>query len=222
MAVYNNRYYPDTRNSTWSDISTLSWSDSDLDWSNFNANIGNASVSWSYTTNATDLGSSKWFYPVTQVLWDDSEPVTIQYEYSNDDSTYTTANAEPMYGRYVKTKITTDGAYLTSIQTFIETEPVVETYYNLNTSTLSGNVDYRTLSTASFSQVQSVTITPSITETKPVQGRLVSNNTDSITIRIVDLDTWDKVSINANVNIVVVGFPKLTANSTTGTVSVTG
>lgn len=220
MAVYNNRYYPDTRNSSWSDISTLTWADSDLNWTSFSSNANVSSSSWSYTTTATDLGSNKWFYPTTYVIWDNTQPVTINYEYSTDGSSYTTANAEPMYGRYLKTKITTTGSYLTKIETLVNTQAKTETYYNLNTSTLSGNVSHKILDTSNFSKVQSVTITSAITETKSVQGYLVSNNTDSITIRVIDLDTWDKVAVDANVNIVVVGFPKITANATSGTVSV--
>jgi hypothetical protein len=37
---------------------------------------------------------------------------------------------------------------------------------------------------------------------------------------VVDLDTWGKTAVDGNVNIVVVGFPRLVANTTLGTVSV--
>jgi hypothetical protein len=66
-----------------------------------------------------------------------------------------------------------------------------------------------------------VVITPATTETKVIQGKLLADNTSNIAIKIVDIDTWDRVAIDANVNIVLTGFPTLTANSTTGTVTVT-
>lgn len=223
MAVYNNRYYPDTNLITWQDLAddAITWGDSTQDWISFSANVTGVGGSWSYTTTATDLASSKWFYPTTTVAWDDTQPVTIQYEYSTDGSTYTTANAEPMFGRYVRTKITTDGQYLESISTAINTEPKVETYFNVNTAALSGNIDSRTFTTPGFSKIQSVVITPATTETKVIQGQLLADNTSNISIRVVDVDTWSRVSTDANVNIVLTGFPTLTANSTTGTVTVT-
>jgi len=219
MAVYGNVYYPDSRNSTWSSISTLTWADSDYNWASFGANTANATASWSYTTTATDLGSYKSFYPTTEVVWDSQQPVTIQYEYSTDGNTYVTANAEPMSGRYIRTKITTTGAWLSSINTIINTDTKTETYYNLNTATLSGNVNYRTVNTQNFSSIQSLVVTPTASETKSISGRLI-DNTGNIKIRIIDLDTWGKTAVDANVNIVVVGFPRLIANSTLGTVTV--
>lgn len=219
MAVYGNLYYPDSRNSTWADISTLTWADGDYNWASFSANSANATASWSYTTTATDLGSYKSFYPTTDVVWDDTQPVTIQYEYSTDGNTFVLANAEPMSGRYMRTKITTTGAWLASIDTEINTDTRTESYYNLDTATLSGNVNYRTLSTQNFSSIQSLSVTPTATETRPVTGRLL-DSTGNIKIRVIDLDTWGKTAVDANVNIVVVGFPRLVANATTGTVTV--
>lgn len=223
MAIYNNRYYPDTNLATWQDLEddAITWGDSDVNWIRFSANVTGVGGSWSYTTTATDLGAAKWFYPTTTVRWDDSEPVTIDYQYSQDDVTYTTANAEPMFGQYVRTRITTEGDYLESISTTINTEPRVETYLSVNTAALSGNVDSRTFATPGFSQIQSVLITPSSTETRVIQGQLLADNTSTISIKIVDIDTWDRVSVDANVNIVLTGFPQLTANTATGTVTIT-
>ena len=86
MAVYANLYYPDSRNSTWSDISSLTWAECDYNWASGNSLQANSTASWSYTTTRTDLGAVKTFYPLTRVVWDSSQPVTIEYEYSNDDS----------------------------------------------------------------------------------------------------------------------------------------
>lgn len=219
MAVYGNVYYPDSRNSTWANIASLTWADADFNWASISANAANSTASWNYTTSSTDLGSRKSFYPTTQVVWDNTQPVTIQYEYSDDDVTYSTANAEPISARYIRTKITTTGAYLVSIDTQINTDARTETYNNLNTATLSGNVDYRTLNTQNFSGIQSLSVTPTATETRPVTGRLL-DTTGNVKIRIVDLDTWGKTAVDANVNIVVVGFPRLEANATLGTVTV--
>lgn len=220
MAVYNNRYYPDSQAVTWADLGTRSWAEFDYNWTSGNTTIANASVTWSYTTTATDLGTVKSFYPTTQVVWDDAQPVTIAYEYSTDGSSYTSTGAGPITARYIRTNVTTSGSYLTSIQTDINYDPKIETLYNVDTSTLSGNVTHRILNTNNFSRVQSISITPATTETRPISGQLVSNDTGNITIRAVNLDTWDKVAVDATVNIVVVGFPALTANTATGTVSV--
>lgn len=219
MAIYGNVFYPDSRNSTWANIASLTWADSTFNWASWNANAANSTSSWSFTTTATDLGSQKSFYPTSQIEWDRAQPVTIQYEHSNDDVTYTTANAEPITSRYIRTKITTTGAYLVSIDTQINTDTKTETYANINTATLTGNVNFRTVNTQNFSGIQSLVITPTSTESRPLSGRLM-DPLGNIKIRVVDLDTWGKTAVDGNVNIVVVGFPRLTANATLGTVSV--
>ena len=219
MAVYGNVYYPDERNSTWANIATVTWANSTFNWASFDANAANSTASWSFTTSATDLGSYKSFYPTTEVDWDNRQPVTIQYEYSTDGNTYVTANAEPISSRYIRTKITTTGAYLTSINTTVNTDTRTETYYNLDTATLAGNVNYRTVNTQNFSGIQTLVVTPTAAETRPLTGRLI-DPTGNIKIRIVDLETWGKTAVDGNVNIVVVGFPRLVANTTLGTVSV--
>jgi len=222
MAIYNNRFFPDTNLATWQDLAddAITWADSTENWISISANVTGVGGSWNFTTTATDLGSSKWFYPTTTVRWDDEEPVTIDYEYSVDDVSYTTANAEPMFGRYVRTRITTEGAYLESIATTINTEPRVETYLSVNTAALSGNVDSRTFPTPGFSQIQSVLITPSSVETRIIQGQLITDNTSNIEISVRDVDTWGQITTDANVNIVLTGFPQLVANTQTGTVTI--
>jgi len=221
MAIYNNNYYPDSRNSTWANIASLTWADSAYDWSSFNANTANATASWYYTTSSVDLGSTRTFYPTTQVSWDYSQPMYITYDYSTDGTTYYNTTAGSITARYYRTNVATASSYVGSIITQENYDPTSETYYNLNTSTLSGNVDYRTLNTNSFSSIQSIIVTPGITETRPVAGRLLSNDTGNIKLRVVNLDTWDKVAVDANVNIVVAGFPYLTTNANAGVVAVT-
>lgn len=218
MSVFNNRYYPDSRTATWADISTLTWADGDFDWLTFNANSANSTAAWSYTTTSTDLGSRRSFYPETVVEWDDSQPVTITYLVSDDDVNFTTYQPGALEGRYLRTQINTAGAWVSSITTTIQTEPRVETWYAVNTASLSGNTTHRTLYTNNFSRITSVSITPSVSESRPVAGRLISNSTNSIQFRAEDTDTWDQVAVDANVNIVVVGFPQLTSNSIQGIV----
>lgn len=222
MAVYNNRYYPDSRNSTWTSLGTMTWADATGDWASFDPVSANATASWSYTTTATDIGSVKSFYPTTQVQWDRSQPVTIEYEYSTNGSSYTTVGAVPMTARYMRTKITTTGAYLASIDTQINTDTTAESFVGIDSSTLSGNINYRSLPTSNFSTITSLAVTPATTETRPVTGKIQTNdNAGNVTIKVVDLDTWGKTSVDATVNIVVVGFPRITANASLGTVSVT-
>jgi hypothetical protein len=221
MAIYNNNYYPDSRNSTWANTASFTWAESDYNWSSFSANAAVSTSTWSYSTSATDLGSQKTFYPTTEVTWDDTKPITITYDYSLDDTTYYNTQPGSITARYFKTNVSTAGSYVGSIFTQVNYNPTSETYYNLNTVTLSGNVNYRILNTNNFSSIQSVAVTPSITETRPVAGRLLANDTGNIQLRIVNLDTWDKVAVDANVNIVVTGFPYLTTNANAGIVAVT-
>jgi hypothetical protein len=221
MAIYNNNYYPDSRNSTWADIADLTWADATYDWSAFSPTSSNATATWSYTTDAQDLGSQKTFYPTTEITWDSSKPITITYDYSQDGTTYYNTQPGSITARYIKTNVSTAGSYVGSIFTQINYNPTSETHYNLNTATLAGNVNYRTLDTNNFSSIQSVSVTPAVSETRPVAGRLIANNTGNIQLRIVNLDTWDKVAVDANVNIVVTGFPFLTTNANAGIVAVT-
>lgn len=218
MAVYNNNYYPDSRNSTWADIADLTWADSTFNWSAFSPTSANATATWSYTTSAEDLGSQKTFYPTTEVEWDSSSPIYISYDYSQDGTTYYNTQPGSITARYLKTNVSTAGSYVGSVFTQVNYNPRSETHYNLDTSTLSGNVNYRTLDTNNFSSIQSITITPGLTETRPLSGRLLANNGANVQIRIVNLDTWDKVAVDGNVNIVVSGFPFLTNNPNTGSV----
>jgi hypothetical protein len=221
MAIYNNTYYPDSRNSTWDDIASLTWADSTYNWSAFSPTSANASATWSYSTSAQDLGSAKTFYPTTQVDWDRKQPIYITYDYSLDGNVYYNTQPGSITARYLKTNVTTSGSYVGSIYTQANYNPTAETHYNLDTSTLSGNVNYRILDTNNFSSIQSITITPSLTESRPLVGKLIANNTGSIQFKVIDLDTWDKVAVNGNVNIVVTGFPYLTTNPQAGVVVVT-
>lgn len=222
MAIYNNRFYPDSNLATWQDLEddAITWADSDRDWISVSALVSGVGGSWNFTTTASDLQSAKWFYPTTTVRWDDEEPVTIDYQHSLDDINYTTANAEPMFARFVRTRITTEGAYLQSIATTINTEPRVETYLAVNSAALTGNVNSRQFETPGFSQIQSVLITPSSTETRVIQGQLLADNTSNIEILVRDVDTWGQITTDANVNIVLTGFPQLVANTQTGTVTI--
>jgi hypothetical protein len=222
MAIYGNLYYPDSRNSTWSDIAALTWAQTDFNWISGNSLQANSTASWSYVTYRTDLGAVKTFYPTTRVVWDKSQPVTIQYEYSLDDATYTLVTPQPITARYIRTNITTTGSYLSSIDTLINTNTISETASDISTATLAGNVNMRTLPFTNFSTITAITFNANTTETKTIAGQVVSNdNAGNVKVKIVDLDTWGKTAINANVNITATGFPKLTANATLGTVTIT-
>ena len=216
MAVFNNRFYPDQNLVTWANIAAVTWGNADVNWVSANSSLPTYSQAWTSNTDVTDLGSIKSFYPVTSVEWDDTYPVTITYEVSLDGTTFTEYSAGPLTGRYLKTKINTQGQYLSSISTEIQTAPIIETYYNINSADLPGNVTHRRLSTNSFSQIQSVTITSAVTESRPIGGQIVENTTGNVIIRAIDLDSWGKVATNANVNIVVVGFPRLIVNANIG------
>lgn len=222
MAIYGNLYYPDSRNSTWSDIAALTWAQCDYNWISANSLQANSTASWSYVTTRTDLGAVKTFYPTTRVVWDDSQPVTIQYEYSNDDASYTRVSPQPITARYIRCNITTTGSYLTSIDTVINTNTISETASDIATSTLAGNVNMRTLPFTNFSTITAITFNANTAETKTIAGQVVSNdNQGNVKVKIVDLDTWGKTAINANVNITATGFPRITANATLGTVTIT-
>jgi hypothetical protein len=219
MAIFNNRYYPDSRLITWANTSAYTWEQSDQNWLTVNSTSNVSSLTWSYTSDATDLGSIKSFYPTTEVDWDTTSPVTIEYLYSSDGNAYTTVSpGGSITARYLKTQITTAGSFLSSINTNINYTPITETYYNLDTTTLSGNTTHRRLNANRFSTVQSITITSAVSETRPIQGQLIENQSGNVIIRAINLDSWDKLAVDANVNIVVVGFPYLTTDANVGVV----
>lgn len=243
MAIYENRYYPDTRQVTWADLQTtggdyvetgyvdtdyvevatgggLTWADGTRDWHTWT----NSSVSWSYVTNVSiDLGSVRSGYPISRADWDQSQGygLTISYQTSTDNITFSNVNAGILTGRYIRTIATTQASWLSRLETQINFDTVQEVLTNVNTAALSGTVNGRVLPLATIGNIAHIS-TQSTVGTYTASAYdidVLSVNNTSFTFVVKDLDTWSKANVDvAGLDFVIQGFPQVAANATLGTV----
>jgi len=244
MAIYDNRYYPDSRQVTWADLNTdsgeymdsdyvvsdyvalepgggLTWAQGTRDWHTWT----NSNVSWSYTTNtAIDLGTIRTGYPISSAQWDQTQDygLTISYSVSDDNVTYTNVSAGLLTGRYIKTVATTQASWLSRLETQIFFDTRQEIYTNVNTSSLSGTVNGRVLPLATIGNIVHVSSQNTIGSFSSTAYDIdvISANSTSFTFVVKDLDTWGKANVDVSgLDLVIQGFPQITANATTGTVN---
>lgn len=248
MAVYNNRYYPTEKQTTWADLAAgnVTWADGSSNWNSWSANTD----AWTYTvTDAIDLGSVRTCYPISSCEFDRTDAnatCLIGYSISGDDITYSNVSAGVFNARYVKTQVTlTNSAWLSRVDTELLFDTQIESFANVDTSTLSGTVDSRVLPLATIGSVNHVSVSPSIGQAigpSSYQARYISYTAGGTSLYVVadyvvtdyveeivsdaglsfvlqDLDTWSKANVDATVDFVVQGYPQVEANVTLGIVS---
>ena len=248
MAVYNNRYYPEEQQLTWADLASgnVTWADGSSNWNSWTANTD----AWSFTvTDAIDLGSVRTCYPISSCEFDRTDAnatCLIGYSISEDDVTYASVPAGVFSGRYVKTQVTlTNSAWLSRVDTELLFDTQIESFANVDTSTLSGTVDARVLPVATISSINHISAGASLSQPVTASsyearylayiaaGTSLYMLTDYVTTDYVeeivvdagmqfvvrDLDTWSKANVNATLDFVIQGYPRVEANATLGIVS---
>jgi len=220
MPAIDKKYYDATRLATWGGLTTSTWGDCTYDWQSC---IAPTYSEYTYTSTVADIGTTPgWVIPITTVKasgTDGDYPVTISYECSLDNSTWTAYSVGVLYGRYFRVVVTTAKDYLISIATEYRSATSSKSYSDLDTSTISGTIDDRDLP-QSFSKIISVNSSASASTTKPIQLVVNDYTPSTFSFKLIDLDSWGKVSTDATINLLIQGLPNVSANATTGTVRV--
>ena len=226
MAIFDNdNLYTDT-SYTWADFGTeltpgywFQWEK----WAPFypGGYVASSSPDLTVTTATVDLGGIKDFVPIANVSGVGT--IEIKFSTSTDNITFTTPavfSGAALRGRYVRAdiEISDENASLSGydIQYLDSQNSIVETLFNIDTSTLSGSVGARLLPLQkNFSAILSITATAHSTE--PTHHSIIIDpndyNTSTPSVNVIDLDSFGKVSVDAVVDIVVLGLPGVTVNN---------
>jgi hypothetical protein len=212
MALYR------TNNNTWGNLTGNTWGNCFGSWPNpLNTASGNVTV----TSEVTDLGQEGWVWPTTTI---DTAGIgnlgaTISYQTSTDNSTFTSAQVGPLYGRYFTTVIQADTDALFSVFTEYNTDITTKTFQDLNSATLTGNTSQRRLDVSDdFSKIFGVVLNSSGSEANIIIVDIANTATSNLAFTLRNVDTYGKVAVDGNVNITITGYPSVELDTTTGTV----
>ena len=181
---------------------------------------GSLSTTLTFTSDAVDFGAKIHVVPVRVAETNTSTAHTISYLTSDDNVSYVAASAGALHARYVKTKIVvtkTSGSRpgFTLLQTEFIRDVINESFFNIDTSTLTGSSASRTIPiTKTFSKILLVQGAQSQGETDStyaVQATDYSNTAPKL--KVIDLDTFGKVDADATVDILISGLPGITTDS---------
>ena len=245
MPVYNNRYYPSEQAVTWADLEPddglyvvadyvvadyiatepgggFTWANGTANWNSWT----DSNVSWNFvTTTNIDLGSVRSGYPISTAEFDsgtnNTKTCLISYQTSTDGITYTNVSAGVLTGRYVRTQVTSNGSYLSRLETTIKFDTEQEVFTGVNTAALTGTVNGRILNLSSVGNIAHISTQNSVGtySASSYDIDVISANTNAITFVVKDLDTWGKANVDVNtLDILVQGFPKIAANARLGIV----
>lgn len=228
MAIFDdNNLYPDT-SYTWADFGTeltpgywFQWEK----WAPFypGGYVASGSPDLVVSAATIDLGAVKDVVPIAFV--DAVGTIELKFSTSTDNVTFTTPavfSGAALRGRYIKCDIEITGEDISlrsfDIQYLDSQNSIVETLFNIDTTTLSGSVGARLLPLQkNFSAILSISATAATSETTHKTVLLDPNDYDTSTpsVNIIDLDSFGKVSVDATVDIVVIGLPGVTVNGGT-------
>lgn len=218
MPAFSNRYYDSTRVTTWADLGSTTWADSDWDWQSFSEPTHSE---WTYTTTAFDIGRKTWVVPETFVTSSGSPgdyAVNISYSISDDNITFTPQAAGAFNARYVKVVVTTAKDYITGIQSDYYQNTITYTATDVDTSTLAGSVSARQLPITTMSAITAASFQPDIAETRPLSFAVLDTDPATFSFVSKNLDTWGRVAVDATINITVWGLPSVIINTNSGSV----
>lgn len=206
-----------TSTSTWSSL-TSAWTTYTGTWSDPGGSAtGNISVS----SNVVDIGELAWVWPETTVgaLGIGNLGVTISYQTSTDNSSWSSASAGTLYGRYFKTDIEADADELLDVLTTYNQDITTKTYQELNSTTLTGTTAQRSLDVSNdFSKIFGVVVNASATEANIIIVDIANTSTANLAFTLRNVDTYGKVAVDGNVNITITGYPAVELDTAAGIV----
>ena len=187
-------------------------------WDGFGDTIGGTGISTTLTflSDAVDLGSLKNIVMTASCITNTSTAHVISFETSPDDTTYTAASAgTALSARYVKTKVVVTNTAarpgFTNLQSLATEDVISESLFNVAVTHSSG--EFQLTETKSYSKILSITGT----QNSAVSGSYAVIPTDYTAtapkVKVVNLDTFGKVTADVNIDVIISGLPGVTVLS---------
>jgi hypothetical protein len=201
----------------WASL-TVSFADSGPWYDPLEDASGNVSI----VGTTRDLGTNKWVWPetVVQASGIGNAGITISYQSSTDNVSFTTHSVGSFEGRYVRTVIEADADVVYSASTVYNDTIKTRVYENLDSENLGGNINQRTIDLSDdFSEIFGIVLNSAGNETDLLIIDIANTAPANVAFTIRDVDTYGKVPVNGNVNITITGYPALALDTTAGTVT---
>jgi len=202
---------------TWSSL-TSSWAASTGPWY---APLGDASGNVSHTTAAVDIEETAWVWPQSSVIADGigNAGITISYQSSTDNVSFTNQSVTSFEGRYFKTVIEADADVVYSVYSEFNQDIKTRTYQDLDTTTLTGSTAQRSIDLSQdFSAVFGLVVNSGASESEILIVDVANTAPANVAFTLRDVDTYGKVAVDGTVNITVTGYPAVALDSTEGVV----
>ena len=174
------------------------------------------STTLTFNTEAVDLGAVKNVLPNTFCVTNSSTAHTIKYLISNDNSSYTEVSPAGLTARYVKTKVTitntSERPGFTQLQTDFIEDTLQESLLNVTVAHDTQD-EFELPITKSFGKILAI----SGTQNSAVSGSYAVIPTDYTTtapkVKVINLDTYGKVTADVNIDVIVFGLPNVSVLS---------
>ena len=169
-----------------------------------------------FLSDAVDLGSLKNIVMTASATTNSSTAHVISFETSPDNTTYTAASAgTALSARYVKTKIvvtnTSARPGFTNLSSSVVEDVISESLFNVAVTHSSS--EFQLTETKSYSKILSITGT----QNSAVSGSYAVIPTDYTAtapkVKVVNLDTFGKVTADVNIDVIISGLPGVTVLS---------
>jgi hypothetical protein len=145
--------------------------------------------------------------------------ITISYETSTDNSSFTSQSVGSFEGRYFKTVIEADADQLDSVFSQFNQDIKTRTYQDLDTTTLTGNTAQRSLDVSQdFSVIFGLVVNSAAGDANLLIVDVANTAPANVSFALRDVDTYGKVAVDGTVNITVTGYPAVSLDTATGVV----
>ena len=192
---------------------SVTWADWDS-WDGFGLPTGiSIGTTLTFNTEAVDLGAKKNVLPSVTAITNSSTAHTISFLISDDDSSYSAASAGPLNARYIKTKIvvtnTSARPGFTSLETDFTEDQISEIIEDVAVTHDTAD-EFNIPITKSYGKILGITL---VEHTGTRMAILTDSSNTTPQMKVVDLDTWGKVSADTTVSVIVYGLPNVTTES---------
>jgi hypothetical protein len=203
----------------------FTWTQAPVNWTGYTSwdgfgntlvSGGSISTTLTFLSDAVDLGSLKNIVMTASATTNSSTAHVISFETSPDDTTYTAASAgTALSARYVKTKIvvtnTSARPGFTNLSSSVVEDVISESLFNVAVTHSSD--EFQLTETKSYSKILSITGT----QNSAVSGSYAVIPTDYTAtapkVKVVNLDTFGKVTADVNIDVIISGLPGVTVLS---------
>ena len=214
---YSDGFITNFKEFDWSDLGSTGISGGWGDWTSWDGTGFPTDLAPSsqlvFTTDVEDLGSVRTVYPLVNVITNTDTAHTIQFITSNTGAfsgEESTVSAGVLTARYIKVKVTvtntTERPGIEELQFQYLADIISETI--LDVAVIHDTQDEFELPIKnSYSKILGVT---ELEHTGTRQVLLTDSTATAPKVRVVDLDTWGKISSDTTVSVSLVGYPNIT------------